>query len=155
MTDPSSGRLRRGLILLGGVALLMAMAVDSLAVMGRHLGIPLVGSIEIVQAMACIAACAAIVLATMSAKHASVHFVTDKLPTRFLGLARRFANAVSAAFMICMLAGSIWILLDTAPSHEQSEVLGISYIPLRVFVCLSAAATALIFLVKATVRGKK
>ncbi|MBN2320552.1 MAG: hypothetical protein JXR49_15850, partial [Acidobacteria bacterium] len=38
------------LFYLGGIALLFAMAVDTLAVAGRHIGMPLPGSIELVQA---------------------------------------------------------------------------------------------------------
>jgi hypothetical protein len=57
--------LYRALVWLAGGALLVAMATDTMAMLGRHLRLPLLGSIEIVQAAVLVAASGALLLATI------------------------------------------------------------------------------------------
>src|SRR5690606_16965806 len=58
-------RLRDLLIWISGGALLVAVAVDTLAMIGRQIAIPLIGSIEIVQAVVLFAASGGLIIATL------------------------------------------------------------------------------------------
>ncbi len=58
------------LVIVGGGALLAAMAIDGLAVIGRHVGWPLLGSIEAVQAAVLVSGCVALLVATRARRHA-------------------------------------------------------------------------------------
>src|SRR5580692_13098843 len=100
------------LFYLGAAALLFAMAVDAIAVIGRHIGIPLLGSIELMQAAILVAASAAIVSATMVNKHAVVHLLIDRLSPRARSIMDRVHAALCAIFLLALAAGSIWIALD-------------------------------------------
>ena len=78
----------RGLLFYAGSAgLLTVMLIESAAVIGRHIGVPLLGALEIVQAGIVPAACAAMLIAALRGAHAAVHMVTERLPP----LARRSA----------------------------------------------------------------
>ena len=121
------------LFYLGAAALLFAVAVDAIAVIGRHIGKPLLGSIELMQAAILIAASAAIVSATMVDKHAVVHLLIDRLSPRMRLIMGRVHAALCAwCFFIALAAGSIWIALDLRGGNEESELLHIPYAPLRV-----------------------
>jgi TRAP-type C4-dicarboxylate transport system permease small subunit len=129
----------------GAAALLAAMAVDALAVLGRHLGIPLLGSIELVQAAMLTASSVAMVSATLAEKHAVVHLLIDRLrpPTRAV-LARIHA-ALCALFFAALALGSIWIAYDLRDGHEESEVLRIPYSPLRIISILALLGIVAIY----------
>src|SRR5271170_6230492 len=75
----SAGGAQGALFYIGAAGLLIAIAADALAVLGRHTGIPLLGSIEIMQAAILLASSAAIVLATAAKRHAVVHLLVDRL----------------------------------------------------------------------------
>ena len=76
-------KTRRGLLFyVGSAGLLCMMLVEAAAVIGRHLGMPLMGALEIVQAAIVPAACAAMLIATLRGAHAAVHLVTERLPPR-------------------------------------------------------------------------
>jgi len=145
MSKPS--RPDRGpLFYVGAAALLAAMSVDAIAVAGRHLGIPFLGSLELVQALILVAASSAVVCATLAEKHAAVHLLLDRVaPATKLWMRR--CNAVLCVLFLAMLAvGTGWIASDLWGAHEQSELLHIPYAPLRL-ICLTAlvlAASALI-----------
>jgi TRAP-type C4-dicarboxylate transport system permease small subunit len=130
---------------LGAAALLFAVAVDAIAVTGRHIGRPLLGSIELMQAAILIAASAAIVSATLVDKHAVVHLLIDRLSPRARLLMERFHAALCGVFFAALAAGSIWIAHDLRGGHEESELLHIPYAPLRVISIVSVAAVALIY----------
>ena len=76
---PSTPVLQRVLVAIGGTALLIAMSVDALAVVGRHSGLPFLGSIEIVQAAVLISGASAMLIATLAGVHARVHLLVDRL----------------------------------------------------------------------------
>ena len=69
----------RRLMLIGGIGLMGATFVDSMAVAGRHLGLGLLGSIELVQVSVILLGAAAMVIATMTHNHASVHIFTERM----------------------------------------------------------------------------
>jgi TRAP-type C4-dicarboxylate transport system permease small subunit len=125
------------LFYLGGIALLLAMAVDTIAVLGRRIGIPLPGSIELVQAAILVASSAAILSATLADKHAKVRLVVDRLKGRPLAIVKRIHAVFSVLFFSALAAGSIWIFLDLWGGFEESEVLHIPFVPLRI-VCIVA-----------------
>jgi len=133
------------LFYLGAAALLFAVAVDAIAVIGRHIGKPLLGSIELMQASILVAASVAIVSATLVDKHAVVHLLIDRLSPRARALMDRFHAALCAIFFFALATGSIWIAHDLRRGNEESELLHIPYVPLRVISIVSVAAVALIY----------
>lgn len=146
------GPARTLLVLTGGGALLAAMAIDFLAVIGRHTRLPLLGSIELVQAFVLISASAALVVATLAGSHAVVHLLIERIGPRkrsFLLGANRF---FSALFFAAVAAGSLWIAADMWNGHEESELVGIPLAPLRIVSIAGAVAATLLFLRQAFFR---
>ena len=128
-------RLHAVLVWVAGGALLLATATDTLAMLGRHVNLPLIGSIEAVQAAVLIASAGALLMATAFEKHARVHL----LQRLNAGVLRTldFVHAVAAiAVVLALLAGSAWITMDLWGSHEESELLRIPWFPLRLVVLL-------------------
>ena len=61
----STERRKRGLLFyVGAAGLLAMMLVEGVAVIGRHIGVPVTGALEIVQAAIVPAACAAMLICT-------------------------------------------------------------------------------------------
>jgi len=146
---------RRGLLFYGGSAgLLCVMLVEATAVLGRHVGIPLMGALEIVQAAIVPAACAGMLIATLRRAHAAVHMVTDRLPPRARRGCERAGEMLAALFFAALSGGASWLGVEYWHGYEQSEVLHIPFRPLRVLVALTAGALALVFFVGAARRGK-
>lgn len=131
---------------IGSLALLVAMAADAIAVAGRHLKLPLLGSIEIVQACVVLAASAATIGTTLAGGHMIVTLLTERLSRERAASLRRLADGASALFFAAIAAGSIWMAVELWGEHEISETLGIPIRWLRVVWCLSATATTLLFL---------
>ena len=146
--------LHRGLVWAAGGALLVAMATDTLAMLGRHLRFPLLGSIEIVQAAVLIAGSGALLLATLHESHARVHLLLRRFRE---GLRAPFENGHYAAailLVLALLAGSVWIASDLWRGHEESELLRIPWMPLRLVVVLLLVAL-LIVLVRQLLRSRR
>ena len=142
--------MRTVLVWISGGALLIAMVVDTLAMFGRALQFPLIGSIEIIQAVVLLAACGGLIVATLDRAHARVSLVLDRLPSQWRG---RFetAFAVAAALLFAaLLAGSVWIATDLWNGYEESEILRIPYRPLR----LAIALALIVLLVLAILRAR-
>ncbi|MEY2854842.1 MAG: hypothetical protein RL030_1974 [Pseudomonadota bacterium] len=128
--------LYRGLVWIAGGALLIAMATDTIAMLGRHLRMPLLGSIEIVQAAVLVASAGALLLATALDAHARVHLLQRRLAAgNRLGF-ERFNLVAAIGLVILLLAGSLWITIDLWQGHEESELLHIPWKPLRLIVLL-------------------
>lgn len=99
-TDIGPGRgVQRWLFYVGAAGLLFAIGADALAVLGRHLGIPLLGSIELMQAAILLASSAAMVLATVAKKHAVVHLLIDRLSARRRNVMERVHALLGALFL--------------------------------------------------------
>ena len=137
--------LRRIAVWAGGAALLAATAVDALAVVGRNIGLPLVGSIELVQAAVLVAGVFGLILATAGDDHARVRILTDRLG-RLRRLADPLAALSMALFFAALLAGSAWLAADLWNGHERSELLGVSWRALRLIANLGLAACIVIAL---------
>jgi TRAP-type C4-dicarboxylate transport system permease small subunit len=139
----------RALVIVGGAALLIAVATDFLAVVGRHIGVPLLGSIEVVQAAVLVAASAAIVVATIERRHAVVHLLTNRLSPEGRGRLARLGDALGALLFAAFLAGAAWIAADMWQGHEESELVRIPFAPLRLIEIAALAAVAMIFAIHA------
>ncbi len=141
--NPPGGR---GLLFYAGAgALLAAMLVETVAVIGRHAHLPLTGALEIVQVAIVPAACASMLVATLRGAHAAVHLFTDRMPET---LRRRVVLAGATLAGICFTAlsvGCAWLTVEYWNSFEQTEVLHIPFRPVRVLVTLSAALLAAAF----------
>ena len=140
-----SGGVIRILSIIGGIALMAAMAVDVISVTGRNTGWPLIGSIELVQAAVVISAATGMVVATLARSHAIVHVLVNRLdrgPKRFV---LRIAGLASALFFAALATGATWSLAAHWGGHEESELLGIPYAPLRLALVAACAAVAGIF----------
>lgn len=139
----NGGGARTLLIVLGGGALLGAMAVDTLAMLGRQIEVPLLGAIEIVQALVLLAASGALIVAALDGAHARVHLLLARLPARWRGRFERAHTLAAAVVYLGLLAGSVIIAVDLWNGAEESELIRIPYRPLRVLVALALAVLAL------------
>ena len=91
---------------LGGIGLLGATAADSLAVAGRHTGVHLLGSIELVQACVVALGASAMLIATLTDNHASVHIVTERLSRPAAARHAPVAAALTALSLLPVAARS-------------------------------------------------
>ena len=132
-------RLRILLVWVAGSALLGAVAVDALAMIGRRISVPLIGSIEIVEALVLVAACGGLIVATLERAHARVSILLKRLPPDWQTGARRLHAFAAVLFFAALLIGSAWIAADLWGGHEESELLRIPYWPLRAIVLLAFA----------------
>ena len=131
---------------IGGLALLAATLTDTVAVIGRHVGLPLAGSIELMQAAILVSAAVGLVVATAERTHARVRLVVDRLTASWRGAADRFSDLLTLLFVLALLVGSGWIAVDLWAGHEQSELLGVPWALLRLVanVCLLAVCAILV-----------
>lgn len=134
------------IIWLGGLALLLAVAIDTIAVIGRHVGLPLTGSIELMQAVILVSGALSLVVATVDQSHARVRLVVDKLSGNWRDMADRLSSALTMLFYLALLAGSAWLAADLWNGSEQSEWLGVPWRLLRLIanICLLAASLVLL-----------
>lgn len=144
--------LARVMLAIGSVALLGAMATDALAVAGRHTGIRLFGSIEIVQACIVLVATTAIVLTTLVDAHARVHILLERLTPASATRLLRGANALSALVFLWLAVGSIWLLSDLWGAFELTEILHLPLRWLRLAWIIGSLAAALLFARRAIAR---
>ncbi|MGV3512303.1 MAG: TRAP transporter small permease subunit [Novosphingobium sp.] len=138
--------VRQAIILIGGVALLWATATDTVAVIGRHIGLPLRGSIELVQLFVLVAGSLALLVATAEQAHAKVHLLVDRMGDVGKAAMARLSGLLGAAFFTGLLAGSLWLMADLWSGHEESELLGVSWRWMRLFANLALAATIAVLL---------
>ncbi len=143
-----SARAPAPLILAGGAALIVAVATDALAVIGRHVGLPLLGSIEIVQAAVLVGSAVAILVATIEVRHAAVHLLVDRMGPTAKDILMRFSRAVAALLFLALIAGSVWVASDLWTGREESELLRIPYGVLRVIEIAALIATFLVLVVQ-------
>jgi TRAP-type C4-dicarboxylate transport system permease small subunit len=137
------------LFYVGSVGLLGIMTVESIAVIGRHVGMPVLGALELAQASIVPAACAAMLIATLAGAHAAVHMLTDRMPPAARDVTTRAGSLLAAGFFAALAAGAFWLAGEFWNSFEHSEVLHIPFRPLRALVALSALALAGLFLFRA------
>ena len=142
-------RLYRLLIILGGGALLAAMTVDFIAVIGRFIRIPLLGSIELVQVVVGIAGVVAMLVATLHQRHARVLIVFSRLNPRTQAGLSRINAAISALFFLALAGGSCWLLIEMWSSFEESELWHLPYKPLRILITAVLLLVSVVFMKQA------
>lgn len=157
MTDnapPPHSRAYRAAIVIGGGALLAAMATDALSVIGRYAGVPFLGAIEIVEVVVAVAAMGGLIAASLNNTHASVRILTEKLEGAPLALLKRLSSVLTTLVFAALGAGSAWLALDMVGAYEETEVLRIPILPLRVLVVATCALLAVIYALRAVKGGK-
>jgi TRAP-type C4-dicarboxylate transport system permease small subunit len=143
--NEARGRVPRWLVVVAGVPLLAAMVIEFSAVIARNAGWNLVGSIELVQAMILLSSSGAMIAATLNRAHAKVSLLSSRYRGR-LGQTMRILLAVGGtAFFLALAIGSAWIAWDMRNAAEQSELLGVPYLPLRLVVTISTSLIAFIY----------
>jgi TRAP-type C4-dicarboxylate transport system permease small subunit len=146
--------MRRLLLAVGAAALLLAMASDALAVLGRHVGFAVNGAIELFQVCAVVALSSAILIATLDARHAAVDLLVLRVSDRGKAWLGHLAAAACAAAFGLITIGSIWVAIDLWSTHEMTEQLGIPLRGFRLFWIACSGAVTLFFL-RAAIRGKR
>jgi TRAP-type C4-dicarboxylate transport system permease small subunit len=145
--NPSSDTQTRGpLFYVGAGGLLLAMVVETIAVLGRHAGIPLIGALEVIQACILLMASAAMLSATLNKGHATVTILTNRVSERARRCLQAFGHLLSAAFFLALATGAAWLAMDAWHEHERSEMLHIPFKPLRIISLLAASSIAIVFL---------
>lgn len=130
----------------GASGLLATMSLDAAAVVGRQVGFPLLGSIELIRAAVVVAASSALVGVTLGDSHATIHLLTERLPPAWRAALARATRLVCAAFFAWLAAGSIWVAAELWDGGEASELLELPYKPLRLFWCGSVLLVLVLFL---------
>jgi TRAP-type transport system small permease protein len=153
VNTPGEGR-RGWLFWIGAASLLAMMLMEAAAVIGRHIGLPITGALEMVQAAIVPAACAAMLIATLQGAHAAVHMITDRMPEGARSWALRLGSLLAGLCFLALAAGSVWLAVEYWNSFERTEVLHIPFRPLRVLVALAAVALALAFFLRALRPGR-
>lgn len=146
MNNTSKSPWYRALVILGGTVMLIAVAVELLAVLGRLVSLPLPGSIELVQVAVTISGITALLVATLNGSHARVRLVLDRLSPLQARVMQRINLLLSATFFLLLCAGSAWLLLDLWQGFEESEIWRVPYRPLRILAVAGTLAVALVFL---------
>ena len=146
--------LKTVLIWIGGLALLLATATDTLAVLCRYLGFPITGSIEAMQSIVLVSGVVALVMSTWEDSHARVHLLLDRVGPRTKALAHWLSDLSTLLFLAALLAGSVWLAVDLWPGYEHSELLGVPWSVLRLIVNAGLSLTIAILAVR-LVRGSK
>ena len=144
-----SGPLTRTLVWIGGGALVTATMINVGAVIGRRIGLPLHGAIELVQVCVLTAGTIALVRATALDAHARIHLVLDRVSPPRRAWVERGCALAGALFFAALLAGSLWIQADLWSAHEAGEVIGVPWRMLRLIANLGLAAIALLFALQA------
>lgn len=145
MKVPEHGTTRGPLFYIGAAGLLLAMGVETIAVLGRHAGIPFLGALEIIQTAILLTATAAMVSATLSRSHASVTLLIDRVGPTTRWVLDKISALLSALFFTGLAAGSLWLTIETWNEFEQSELLQIPFRPLRAISFAAVMAIALLF----------
>lgn len=137
---------QRGVTLIGGLALLGATGIDVVSVIGRNIGIPVRGSIELVQVCVLVAGSLALLVATAAQGHASVRLLVDRMGPGTRGVLDRLSALLGAVFFAALLAGSAWLAVDLWSAHENSEVLGVPWRWMRLFANVVLVLTLAVLL---------
>jgi TRAP-type C4-dicarboxylate transport system permease small subunit len=154
--DPVKPQVNRGVLFyVGACGLLAVMVIEVIAVIGRHVRVPLLGALELAQAAIVPAACASMVIASLTRAHAAVHIVTERLPEHVRSGMARFSSILAGVFFSGLATGSCWLTYEFWNSFEETDVLHIPFRPLRVLVTICAVALAIIFFHRGVSRGDR
>ncbi len=134
------------IVWIGGIALLAMTLCETLSVIGRHIGMPQRGVIEIIQAAILVAGALALVASTLAGNHARVRLVVDRLSPATQDVLSRLSALLAAVFFTGLLAGSVWIAADLWDTFEFSEIMNVPWRWLRTVANLCIAASILVLL---------
>lgn len=138
--------LRRLAYALGATGLALAASSDFIAVAGRHLGLHLLGSIELTQTGIVFLGAGAMLYATLERHHASVHMVTSRLSAPLADTLRRIMSVVSALVFLSVAIGTAWVMRDLWAGYEMTELLQIPIRWLRTLWLVASFIIAALFL---------
>lgn len=144
--ESADTQARGPLFYIGAGALLVAMSVETIAVLGRHAGLPLVGALEIMQACILLMASTAMLSATLNQGHATVTLLTQRVSDGARRVLHGLSLLLSAAFFVGLATGVAWLAMEAWNEHERSELLHIPYRPLRIISLLAAGSIAMVLL---------
>lgn len=137
---------RRGpLFYIGAAGLATATIIETIAVSGRWLSLPLHGALEIIQAAVLVTSCVAMLTATLEGTHATVHLLLNRLGPRPKLVLIRAASLISLVFFASLTVASIWLTIEHWDGHEASELLHIPFRPLRILCSVSMLAIVVVF----------
>ena len=146
------GLARAALRWVGAAGLLVAMASDALAVLGRHAGFAVPGSIEIFQMSIVVAISCALLLTSFDRRHASVDVLTARASAAWLRRLNRGASAALALSFALILAASALAIHDLWDTGEATEILALPVGPFRIIWAAAMLAGTIHFALDA-VRG--
>jgi TRAP-type C4-dicarboxylate transport system permease small subunit len=138
--------LLRVFLTLGGVALFAMIGVDFTSVVGRRFGLRVFGSIEINQLCIVVAVGSALMAATLTGAHASVHLLVSRVNQAWRVRLERLSETATLLAFALLCAGGLWVLADLWPQDERSDLLHLPFAPARVFWGLALALAAAVSL---------
>jgi TRAP-type C4-dicarboxylate transport system permease small subunit len=145
-------RGQRFLLATGSAGLLLAMATDAIAVLGRHTGFAVIGSIEIFQVAAVVALSSAVLLVSFMNRHATVDLIVGRASERTKSILAQIGRAALALTFGLIAFGSAWVAADFWPTHEMTEMLAIPLAPFRL-IWIAACVAATLHFATQFVRG--
>jgi TRAP-type C4-dicarboxylate transport system permease small subunit len=148
-SEPEPTPIQKILLVMGSAALLTAMAADALAVLGRHTGFTLPGSIEVFQVAAVVALSCAILIASLNNRHAAVDLLIGKASHETRHVLQVIGYCALALAFALLCAGSIWVAVDLWSTHEITEQLEIPLRPFRLFWIVCSGTIAVYYITKA------
>lgn len=110
----------------------------------RTLGYPVIGDIEIVQFSMVILIMGSLAYTESANAHITIGLVVDRFPLsvqKFLGLLAHLAT-ILFCFIVC------WAFISKINPLQQSDLLGISFVPFKVFLVICFIGWALEALLK-------
>lgn len=132
---------------IGACALVAIMLTVSISVAGRHLGIPVPGSIEIAELLIVVVASASFIYATLKNKHASANFFVEHVSIQTRRYLVRLQSVFSTILGIALCIGNFWLIIDVWYLHEVSFLLEIPIVPFRIiWLCATFIVTVRLFL---------
>jgi TRAP-type transport system small permease protein len=135
----------RSLIIVGGGALFIVMLVEVVAVVGRLIGWPLLGAIELAQWLIAISGSLSLLVATLYGSHAVVMLITNNLSPGYSKIVYRMGALLCALFFVFLSLGSMWLATDLWTAFEESELFHLPFKPLRILVSVIAILVAVAF----------
>lgn len=135
----------RFLIIVGGGALFIVMLIEVVAIVGRLIGWPLLGAIELAQWLIAISGSLSLLVATLYGSHAIVMLITNNLSHTNSNFVYRVGALLCALFFIFLWIGSMWLTKDLWMAFEESEIFHLPFKPLRILVSVITMLVAIAF----------
>lgn len=132
---------------LGIVALAAMIVLITVSVIGRHIKIPVPGSVEIVEMLIVIVASTGILFSTVHKSHAAAKLFVERLPKNIANVFERIGYFIGAFLMVIITLGSLGLLFDVWSLHEETHLLKIPIVPFRLFFIACTAMTAIVLIV--------